>query len=69
MNECDNLGHKIIITHIVFCYRLEWESSVVKGAGMLESLEEERLTQLKSSADIYLRLTSAIPPQLSEVNF
>ncbi|KAL0852319.1 hypothetical protein ABMA28_000525 [Loxostege sticticalis] len=46
--------------------RLEWESSVVKGAGMLESLEEERLAQLKSSADCYLRLTAAVPPQLAE---
>ncbi|RVE53103.1 hypothetical protein evm_002200, partial [Chilo suppressalis] len=46
--------------------RLEWESSVVKGAGMLESLEEERLAQLKSSADCYLRLTSAVAPQLAE---
>ncbi|XP_039763545.1 nostrin isoform X2 [Pararge aegeria] len=46
--------------------RLEWETSVVKGAGMLESLEEERLTQLKSSADCYLRLTAAVPPQLAE---
>ncbi|XP_069365074.1 nostrin isoform X1 [Maniola hyperantus] len=47
--------------------RLEWETSVVKGAGMLESLEEERLTQLKSSADCYLRLTAAVPPQLADV--
>lgn len=46
--------------------RLEWESSVVKGAGMLESLEEERLAQLKSSADCYLRLTAAVPSQLAE---
>ncbi|XP_045458298.1 nostrin [Melitaea cinxia] len=46
--------------------RLEWETSVVKGAGMLESLEEERLAQLKSSADCYLRLTAAVPPQLAE---
>lgn len=46
--------------------RLEWESSVVKGTGMLESLEEERLTELKSSADIYLRVTSAVAPQLAE---
>ncbi|XP_068627509.1 nostrin isoform X2 [Battus philenor] len=46
--------------------RLEWETSVVKGAGMLESLEEERLAQLKSSADCYLRLTAAVAPQLAE---
>ncbi|KAH9636465.1 hypothetical protein HF086_002165 [Spodoptera exigua] len=46
--------------------RLEWESSVVKGAGMLESLEEERLAQLKTAADCYLRLTSAVPAQLAE---
>ncbi|GBP94484.1 Nostrin [Eumeta japonica] len=46
--------------------RLEWESSVVKGAGMLESLEEERLGQLKTGADVYLRLTAAVPPQLAE---
>ncbi|XP_041986824.1 nostrin [Aricia agestis] len=46
--------------------RLEWETSVVKGAGMLESVEEERLAQLKSSADYYLRLTAAVPPQLAE---
>ncbi|XP_028162985.1 nostrin isoform X2 [Ostrinia furnacalis] len=46
--------------------RLEWESGVVKGAGMLESLEEERLAQLKASADCYLRLTAAVPPQLAE---
>ncbi|CAH2035433.1 unnamed protein product, partial [Iphiclides podalirius] len=46
--------------------RLEWETSVVKGAGMLESLEEERLAQLKTSADCYLRLTAAVPPQLAE---
>ncbi|KAJ0183694.1 hypothetical protein K1T71_000117 [Dendrolimus kikuchii] len=46
--------------------RLEWESSVVKGAGMLESLEEERLAQLKNSADCYLRLTAAVPSQLAE---
>ncbi|OWR41994.1 hypothetical protein KGM_202978 [Danaus plexippus plexippus] len=46
--------------------RLEWETSVVKGAGMLESLEEERLEQLKSAADCYLRLTAAVPPQLAE---
>lgn len=41
---------------------------MVKGAGMLESLEEERLNQLKASADCYLRLTAAVPPQLAEVN-
>ncbi|XP_026325564.1 nostrin [Hyposmocoma kahamanoa] len=46
--------------------RLEWETSVVKGAGMLESLEEERLAQLKSCADCYLRLTAAVPPKLTE---
>ncbi|XP_050683119.1 nostrin isoform X3 [Leptidea sinapis] len=46
--------------------RLEWESSVVKGAGMLESLEEERLAQLKGAADCYLTLTAAVPPQLAE---
>ncbi|XP_049886332.1 nostrin [Pectinophora gossypiella] len=46
--------------------RLEWESSVVKGAGMLESLEEERLAQLKTCADCYLQLTAAVPPQLAE---
>ncbi|XP_014366599.2 nostrin isoform X1 [Papilio machaon] len=46
--------------------RLEWETSVVKGAGMLESLEEERLAQLKISADCYLRLTAAVPSQLAE---
>lgn len=46
--------------------RLEWETSVVKGAGMLESLEEERLAQLKTAADCYLRLTSAVPAQLAE---
>ncbi|KOB76292.1 putative dna binding protein, partial [Operophtera brumata] len=46
--------------------RLEWETCVVKGAGMLEALEEERLAQLKSSADCYLRLTAALPPQLAE---
>ncbi|CAB3259075.1 unnamed protein product [Arctia plantaginis] len=46
--------------------RLEWETSVVKGAGMLESLEEERLAQLKTSADCYLRLTAAVPSQLAE---
>ncbi|KAJ2954494.1 hypothetical protein O0L34_g2773 [Tuta absoluta] len=47
--------------------RLEWESSVVKGAGMLESLEEERLAQLKTAAECYLKLTAAVPPQLAEV--
>lgn len=41
---------------------------MVKGAGMLESLEEERLNQLKASANCYLRLTAAVPPQLAEVN-
>lgn len=46
--------------------RLEWETSVMKGAGMLESLEEERLSQLKTAADCYLRLTSAVPSQLAE---
>ncbi|XP_072931208.1 nostrin [Epargyreus clarus] len=46
--------------------RLEWESSVVKGAGMLESIEEMRLGQLKASADCYLKLTAAVPPQLAE---
>lgn len=45
--------------------RLEWESSVVKGAGMLEALEEERLAQLKGAADCYLRLSTAVPPQLA----
>lgn len=34
---------------------------------MLESLEEERLAQLKNSADCYLRLTAAVPSQLAEV--
>ncbi|XP_063546511.1 nostrin [Cydia strobilella] len=48
--------------------RLEWESSVMKGAGMLESLEEERLAQLKTAADCYLRLTAAVPPQLAEIS-
>lgn len=52
----------------MFSSRLEWETSVVKGAGMLESLEEERLAQLKISADCYLRLTAAVPAQLAEVN-
>lgn len=47
--------------------RLEWETSVVKGAGMLESLEEERLAQLKSCADCYIRLTAAVPSKLTEV--
>ncbi|XP_013184945.1 nostrin isoform X1 [Amyelois transitella] len=46
--------------------RLEWETSVVKGAGMLESVEEERLAQLKTAADCYLRLTAAVPPQLAD---
>lgn len=40
---------------------------MVKGAGMLESLEEERLAQLKISADCYLRLTAAVAPQLADV--
>lgn len=40
----------------------------MKGAGMLESLEEERLAQLKSSADCYLRLTAAVPSQLVDVS-
>lgn len=53
----------------MFFYRLEWETSVVKGAGMLESLEEERLAQLKTTADCYLRLTAAVPSQLAEVNY
>lgn len=35
---------------------------------MLESLEEERLAQLKSSADCYLKLTAAVPPHLAEVS-
>lgn len=48
--------------------RLEWETSVVKGAGMLESLEEERLGQLKVAADCYLRLTAAVPSQLAEAS-
>lgn len=52
---------------LVVFLRLEWETSVVKGAGMMESLEEERLAQLKTAADCYLRLTSAIPAQLAEV--
>lgn len=47
--------------------RLEWETCVVKGAGMLETIEEERLAQLKSSADCYLRLAAAVPSQLAEV--
>ncbi|XP_037977941.2 nostrin [Plutella xylostella] len=46
--------------------RLEWETSVVKGAGMLETLEEERLEQLKAAADCYLHLTTAVPPLLND---
>lgn len=57
----------LIELYYLFCFRLEWETSVVKGAGMLESLEEERLAQLKTAADCYLRLTSAVPAQLAEV--
>lgn len=63
-----NVGvYKCNMKQIFVTPRLEWETSVVKGAGMLESLEEERLAQLKSCADCYLRLTAAVPPKLTEV--
>lgn len=46
--------------------RLEWETAVVRGASMMESLEEERLNHMKTSADVYFKLSSSVAPQITE---
>lgn len=46
--------------------RLEWESSVLKGVNTFQSLEEERLNNLKVVLMAYYRVNSDLDPKLSE---
>lgn len=47
--------------------RLEWESAVLRGASTFQSLEEERLNNLKSVLTSYLHHSSELNPRLIEV--
>ncbi|KAH1024466.1 uncharacterized protein LOC109537470 isoform X1 [Dendroctonus ponderosae] len=46
--------------------RLEWESSVLKGVNMFQSLEEDRLNNLKAVLTSYLRHNNDLHPRLIE---
>lgn len=48
--------------------RLEYESTVRKGAKQMELLEEERLSALKDLANVYLAHLQALAPRLLQVN-
>lgn len=52
-----------------FLARLEWESAVLRGASTFQSLEEERLNNLKSVLTTYLHHSSELNPRLIEVGF
>lgn len=47
--------------------RLEYESTVRKGAKQMELLEEERLSALKDIANVYLAHLQALAPRLLQV--
>lgn len=47
--------------------RLEYESTVRKGAKQMELLEEERLSALKDLANVYLAHLQALAPRLQQV--
>lgn len=49
--------------------RLEYESTVRKGAKQMELLEEERLSALKDLANVYLAHLQALAPRLQQVCF
>lgn len=53
----------------IFNIRLEWESAVLRGASTFQSLEEERLNNLKSVLTSYLHHSSELNPRLNEVSF
>lgn len=48
--------------------RLEYESTIRKGAKQMELLEEERLSALKDLANVYLAHLHALSPRLQQVN-
>lgn len=48
--------------------RLEYESTMKKGAKQMELLEEERLSALKDLANVYLTHLQALAPRLQQVN-
>lgn len=47
--------------------RLEYESTMRKGAKQMELLEEERLSALKDLANVYLMHLRALAPRLQQV--
>lgn len=47
--------------------RLEYESTMRKGAKQMELLEEERLSALKDLANVYLTHLQALAPRLQQV--
>lgn len=47
--------------------RLEWESAVLRGSHSFQTLEEERLQQLKELTDIYLQHYKEVGPKLTQV--
>lgn len=49
--------------------RLEYESTIRKGAKQMELLEEERLSALKDLANVYLAHLHALSPRLQQVRF
>lgn len=48
--------------------RLEYESTMRKGAKQMELLEEERLSALKDLANVYLAHLQALAPRLQQVH-
>lgn len=48
-------------------YRLEWESSVLRGVNTFQQLEEERLNNLKLVLTSYLRHVTELQPRIMEV--
>lgn len=53
--------------HWELCFRLEWESAVLRGSHSFQTLEEERLQQLKELTDIYLQHYKEVGPKLTQV--
>jgi len=49
--------------------RLEYESTMKKGAKQMELLEEERLSALKDLANVYLTHLQALAPRLQQVMY
>lgn len=48
--------------------RLEWEAAVLRGVNTFQSLEEERLNNLKSVLTSYLHHSNDLGPRLIEVS-